>query len=482
MIGSKSISSLLSAIVVCSITFIVGCSAAPNATGTPSPTPTPTPTSVNEWTWMGGSDAVNNATGVYGSLGVASASNIPSPRSTAMNWTDASGNLWLFGGMGTNGVMNDLWEFNPSTKQWTWVGGSSTADSAAVYGSKGVAAAANVPSARTNGVSWVDAKGNLWLFGGSGQSINTSNLNDLWEFSTATKQWTWIGGDSTVDAKGVYGTQGVAATGNVPGARLYSVGWTDTGGNLWLFGGEGFDSTGAWGSLNDLWEFNPTTQQWTWVGGSTTVNASAVYGSQGVAASTNVPGSRSGSVSWTDASSNLWLFGGTSAKGFTSDLNDLWEFNISTKEWVWVSGSNTSGQVVAGDYGTKGVAAAGNVPGSRCWSTSWTDTSGNLWLFGGQGYDSTGTVNGNLNDLWKFNISTKQWTWVSGSNTIPSGKEGQPGVYGTLGVASATNAPGGKVSAVTWVDTSGNVWLFGGDTFDSVGNDGALNDLWQYQP
>ena len=48
-----------------------------------------------------------------------------------------------------------------------------------------------------------------------------------------------------------------------------------------------------------------------------------------------------------------------------------------------------------------------------------TDSSGNFWLFGGNGYDSTGNT-ANLNDLWMFNPTNKTWTWVSGSNTIPA--------------------------------------------------------------
>ena len=34
-------------------------------------------------------------------------------------------------------------------------------------------------------------------------------------------------------------------------------------------------------------------------------------------------------------------------------------------------------------YGTKGVPAAGNVPGARDYAVAWADSSGNLWLFGG---------------------------------------------------------------------------------------------------
>jgi hypothetical protein len=81
------------------------------------------------------------------------------------------------------------------------------------------------------------------------------------------------------------------------------------------------------GASNDLWRFNPTTKAWTWVSGSSTINASAVYGSLGVAASNNVPGARFGADGWIDKDGNLWLFGGTSIVStgavYLNDLGNL---------------------------------------------------------------------------------------------------------------------------------------------------------------
>jgi hypothetical protein len=150
------------------------------------------------------------------------------------------------------------------------------------------------------------------------------DLNDLWELSTNTEEWTWVSGSSTGGVSGVYGTLGVAAAANIPGARYSSVSWTDGSGNLWLFGGDGYDSTGAEGNLNDLWEFNPTTKEWTWMSGSDTANASGVYGTLGVPTVVNVPVGRIWANSWTDGSGNLWLFGGAYNGG--PYLNDLWRY------------------------------------------------------------------------------------------------------------------------------------------------------------
>jgi hypothetical protein len=312
----------------------------------------------------------------------------------------------------------------------------------------------------------------------------------------AAKPWTWMSGSNTVGANGgqpgVYGTLGSPAVGNVPGGRAGSVSWRDGSGNLWLFGGYGFDSTGAQGYLNDLWVFNPTSKEWTWMSGSSTLGAnggqSGVYGTLGTPAASNVPGGRGGSVSWIDGSGNLWLFGGfDSIAGAQGNLNDLWVFNPTSKEWTWMSGSSTLGSHGGqpGVYGMLGTPAASNVPGGRYGSVSWTDGSGNLWLFGGFGPDSTGAggllAQGLLNDLWVFNPTSKEWTWMSGSSTLGA-NGGQSGVYGTLGTAAASNVPGGRGGSVSWIDGSGNLWLFGGSGVDSTGAQGYLNDLWVFNP
>jgi hypothetical protein len=435
-------------------------------------------TTNNEWVWMGGSSTVD-APGVYGSLGVAAATNVPGARDSAASSIDQRGNFWLFGGYGIAssktyyGIHNDLWEFNPTTEEWTWVSGSNALDVPGVYGTQGVAATTNFPGARYGSVSWIDNSGNFWLFGGSLVDPSDSlpeNANDLWEFNPTTAEWTWISGSNTYNAVSVYGTQGVAASTNVPGATFGSASWTDKSGNLWLFGAGSTSDLGAYS--NDLWEFNITTKMWTWENGTgrNYPGVQGIYGTLGVAASTNVPGARLDLVSWTDQSGNFWIFGGSGyAASGTGNLNDLWMYNPTVNEWTWESGSNTVN--APGVYGTLGVAAANNVPGARYGSVSWTDSSGNLWLFGGN------IPSGSSNDLWSFSPSTDEWTWMGGSQTGTAA-----GTYGTLGVVNASNVPGGRMNAVSWIDSGGRLWLFGGLGWDSLGAEGDLNDLWRYQP
>lgn len=283
-------------------------------------------------------------------------------------------------------------------------------------------------------------------------------------------EWTWVSGSHIVNARGEYGTQGLPAPSNVPGARQGPVSWTDPGGYLWLFGGRGLTSNAIEGFLNDLWKFDQAAHEWTWVSGSSSQNQNGSYGTQGVPDPSNVPGARYESVSWLDPGGNLWLFGGYGVYSGGWEMgNDLWKYDPVTHEWTWVSGSSTGFQ--AGTYGTKGVADPSNVPGARRQAVSWVDPSGALWLFGGMGYGSDSASAGMLNDLWKYDPSNNVWTWISGSDSVD-----QPGTYGIKGVADSANVPGAKFRAASWLDLSGNLWLFGGG---GPGYD-HFNDLWKF--
>jgi N-acetylneuraminic acid mutarotase len=238
-------------------------------------------------------------------------------------------------------------------------------------------------------------------------------------------------------------------------------------GNLWLFGGNGFDSTGTESELNDLWEYSHG--QWTWMGGSEFANQHGVYGSRGVSASSNTPGARVDPLTWTDAAGAFWLFGGDgydASSSIVGELNDLWKYTGG--HWTWISGATVMNQ--SGVYGTQGVPAAGNIPGGRFGAVGWIDSSEQLWIFGGVGFDST-TSSKVLNDLWRFDGN--QWTWISGSNF-----GFQNPAYGTKGVPSPANNPGARQSATAWTDPAGNFWLFGGNVSGSTA--GNANDVWRY--
>jgi hypothetical protein len=109
---------------------------------------------------------------------------VPGARREAVSWTDAEGNLWLHGGEGWSdsccGDLNDLWKFDG--EDWAWISGSEMLDEADdVFGAKGVAAVTNVLGAKSGALSWVDAGGRLWLFGGYDR-LDSVSQNSLWRY------------------------------------------------------------------------------------------------------------------------------------------------------------------------------------------------------------------------------------------------------------------------------------------------------------
>ncbi|MBI3136303.1 MAG: T9SS type A sorting domain-containing protein [Bacteroidetes bacterium] len=429
--------------------------------------------------WVNGSDTTDQE-GTYGVQGIASGTNIPGARENSMSWTDSDNNLWLFGGhgyttTGAQGYLSDLWKFDPVTAQWTWISGSTTLNEHGVYGSLGVAGAGNYPGARQNACTWVDGTGNLWLFGGYGYAIAgpLDYLNDLWKYDLATGQWTWVSGSSVIGQPGNYGTQGISSASNVPGSRYGGNAWYTTN-TLWLFGGQGFST--AQERYNDLWKYDLTSGQWTWISGSDLPDQNGVYGIMGTSSGSNCPGARQASAAWLDNTGNFWVYGGYGfpETGTHNYLNDLWKYDLSLNEWVWISGSNTTNQVAA--YGTQNVSSPSNNPGARQMSVSWKSSTGELWLFSAWGHTgfTGGASFGRINDLWKYNIAVNEWTWVGGSD-MPD----QAGVYGTAGIAAETNIPGSRRMSVCWTDSAGNFWLFGGNGYDKNGTLGLLNDLWK---
>lgn len=418
------------------------------------------------WIWQGGL-ATTDARGDYGALGVAASTNQPGARQGAASWRDVTGKFWLFGGYGhdaddTLGSLNDLWQYDGTN--WIWMGGSSIANAAGTYGTKGIADAANMPGGRAHAVSWVDATGKVWLFGGLGRDgVDASGrLNDLWTFDGT--QWTWVGGAGSVDAAGVYGTQGVADSANGPGARYDAAGWADADNNLWLFAGNGMDGSTGCCWLNDLWVYSTATGKWSWVHGANTANAVAVYGTQAAAEVANTPGGRYGMTAWLDSNGSAWVYGGTgnNANGDRIVFDELWNLvkpaDGSARRWAWVSGAQA--QYVAPAYVARGTVNLVGSPGSRYRPTSWV-TGDTLWLFGGDVEAVNGTVT-HPNDLWRYDSG--YWTWVGGQNI-----DNPAGSYAGIG---EPGQPGGRSGAASWIDIpSRTLWLFGGD-------DRA--DLWFY--
>ena len=65
-----------------------------------------------------------------------------------------------------------------------------------------------------------------------------------------------------------------------------------------------------------------------------------------------------------------------------------------------------------------------------------------------------------------FNVTNaKGFIWISGSNTT-----NQNGIYGTKGVPDPINVPGSRSTAVSWIDSENNLYLFGGEGYSKNEN------------
>jgi len=332
---------------------------------------------------------------------------------------------------------------------WTWISGTDVQGALGVYGTQGVPSVNNYPPGLYEYAEWKDLQGNFWLYGGF-----SPTYLDLWKYNPVTNEWTWVKGNGVVGWWPIYGTLGIPDPVNTPGERSYcAVTWVDVTGNLWLFGGSY--------PRNDLWKYDISSNEWTWMSGSDQPNAIGVYGTQGVPSPMNVPGARiETSSAWTDSFNNLWLFGGY---GGTGRLNDLWRYSITDNEWTWMSGSNFS--QAASVYGIKGIPNAANCPGARSSYAKWQDQTGNFWLMGG-------LESGRKDDVWKFDPGINQWTWMAGTNNI-----NDSGVYQSTCSMGSINRPGARLEhRSTVTDNCGRFWLFGGMRLNSE----FLNDLWVF--
>jgi N-acetylneuraminic acid mutarotase len=203
-----------------------------------------------------------------------SGGNIPGPRSGAASVV-VGDKLFMFGGYGGNGRLDDFFEYQFETKKWREV--EYTGSSPGVRENNGV----------------VEYKGCLYLFGG----YNGSQwLNDFHEFNLTTQSWRTI----------------EPADGFCPASRFGYVSVVHAN-HFVLFGG--YDGT-TW--LNDMHQFDFDTMAW-----------SVVH------ASGTVPSIRS-CPSWcmSSFSSSVFVFGGYDG---VQRMNDFFECRLDTYTWSVVT-------------------------------------------------------------------------------------------------------------------------------------------------
>lgn len=427
--------------------------------------------------------------------------------------------------------------------QWEWVRGPQNISTSYTYGTKGVSDPSNEPPSRYEAAYWTDLDGNFWLFGGLRVGAPFQFLNDVWKYNPNINEWTWMHGPQLDNnLAGNYGTQGISSPLNIPPGRTWGANcWTDKNGKFWLFGGA-IDNLDTY---SDLWMFDPAINEWTWMSGAQGIGSPANYGTKGVAASSNQPGTRNECKTGWLKDNKLWFFGGRD--DLHKEYNDLWNYDLGTNLWTWVNGPSVPWD--QGNYGMLGVPSPSNRPHCRWTHSRWQDEK-YFYLFGGS-YINSGDY---FNDVWRYDPNENEWTWISGTNLVddlgtfglqceanksfvPISREenttpirpntdnnafwtfggfhgpnasdvdplndlwifdmeklewilihGQPqlmnqpvGNYGTMGVPDPMNIPPARGGPCLWVDECENLWMFGGLTGNDP-NDGMFSDLWKFTP
>jgi len=146
----------------------------------------------------------------------------------------------------------------------------------------------------------------------------------------------------------------------------------------------------------------------------------------------------------------IWGFQGTATAAVTSVVVDG-----GHNDWSWMDGANAADQ--------KGTFSAPpppppafdtDSPGGRKYPATWTDLSGNLWLFGGFGFTYppgfTPPIT-ELDDMWEYTGTQNYFGSYNNiwTNPVPPGTPGSPEA---------------RTGAVTWtLPSTGDLYMFGGE-------------------
>lgn len=359
--------------------------------------------SLNQWSFLAGSN-VSNFGGNYGQLNVSSPQNAPPSRYGCTSWLDPNDRmLYMFGGLTGPGTAHysDMWQFSLDSGLWTWISGSSSANSPGNYGILGQWNATNEPPSRHQATGCIDPTARLiYLFGGRHYpniGLYGNPRNDVWVFNMTRRQWAWVQGSSSINQAGQYGSQGVPSGNNTPGSRAAAreCFLVPSEQSLYIFGGSGFDDSGSFGYLDDVWRLSLSDYTWTWVSGSNATNVVANYNASNGPLS---PGGRDlTSAGWSSTDMDgFYIYGGTSAVAVHSDV---WLFSFANRAWRHLKGTDQS-DLWPPAYQVQGVANETNTPATRTGVTLWTFQY-SLYLYGGALMHVTGQ---HYSDLWSFEI------------------------------------------------------------------------------
>jgi hypothetical protein len=189
--------------------------------------------------------------------------------------------------------------------------------------------------------------------------------------------------------------------------------WGDNAGSIWLYGGNGYDASGAFGNLNDLWKYDIGADTWTWVSGSNSIDQQGAFGTQSIANTSNNPGARYGTCGCYGPGNTLYLMGGVGYSDSRFGVQgDLWAIYLNAS----AAGAPSINSLSFTGANTLEVTFSEAVPG-------WAMSASNYTISG----PSQGTLASQPSFVTWISGNTYRLTWNSGSRagnqitvTIPS--------------------------------------------------------------
>ena len=145
----------------------------------------------------------------------------------------------VFGGLGTRGTVNDVWEFRVAGANWTLLHAGAGAVATSAEPSSDAASLANAAPSPRVGHCAVVLRGDLYVFGG--YESTRGHTNDVWVFKRADGTWRPV---SVADGSPFPS----------PRSGAGAVAPDPSGATFVIFGGDGKD---------DVWAFDVDTGVWT---------------------------------------------------------------------------------------------------------------------------------------------------------------------------------------------------------------------------
>lgn len=361
---------------------------------------------------------------------------------------------------------------------WTWFGGSSATQESLIWPpSKGVFVTTESPGSRIVHGMFIDVDANTaYIFGGIAFDL-TANVqfetNDLWSFDFevgSANAWKWIHGSNTPNDPGFYTSIGDTNDLIYPGARHSFASFYDKDiKKYFLFGGMGFADSSSRGYLNDRWSYDVTTNRFTWLGGSTTINLAVNYVLNVESDSTSFGGFEGASSAYDSVAKVLYMFSGLNP---SSQVGILWRYRVSNNRLTALyEGLGVQSSII-----TIGTFHSGNNPGFRIGSSLILVDRTKLYMVGGNGVlplreEPDRLIGSTSNELWLFDISSNMWAFLSGSTF---GLD--MGIYSTN---SSIAYPASRVLANFIYDQGNNVALLqGGRSMATISFYTELSDQW----